>query len=184
MTTIYLVRHGETDENSKNIIQGRKNTHLNTKGVQKTKELRQTIISLGVDICYTSPLLRTLETAFGLVADKALIIKDDRLLERNMGIFDDKNIKEYNPEKYWDYNLNSSDDGVECLTDLFERCQNFLDDVIPKNRDKKILIVSHASVIRCMHHILRNTDLNKEKLHIPIPNSYFEVVKIPKSIAT
>lgn len=82
MTTIYLVRHGETDENSKNIIQGRKNTHLNTKGVQKTKELRQTIISLGVDICYTSPLLRTLETAFGLVADKALIIKDDRLLER------------------------------------------------------------------------------------------------------
>ena len=92
MTTIYLVRHGETDENSKNIIQGRKNTHLNTKGVQKTKELRQTIISLGVDICYTSPLLRTLETAFGLVADKALIIKDDRLLERNMGIFDDKNI--------------------------------------------------------------------------------------------
>ena len=95
MTTIYLVRHGETDENSKNIIQGRKNTHLNTKGVQKTKELRQTIISLGVDICYTSPLLRTLETAFGLVADKALIIKDDRLLERNMGIFDDKNIKEY-----------------------------------------------------------------------------------------
>lgn len=37
MTTIYLVRHGETDENSKNIIQGRKNTHLNTKGVQKTK---------------------------------------------------------------------------------------------------------------------------------------------------
>ena len=152
MTTIYLVRHGETDENSKNIIQGRKNTHLNTKGVQKTKELRQTIISLGVDICYTSPLLRTLETAFGLVADKALIIKDDRLLERNMGIFDDKN--------------------------LFERCQNFLDDVIPKNRDKKILIVSHASVIRCMHHILRNTDLNKDKLHISIPNSYFEVIEL------
>ena len=101
-----------------------------------------------------------------------------------MGIFDDKNIKEYNPEKYWDYNLNSSDDGVECLTDLFERCQNFLDDIIIKNKDKKILIVSHASVIRCMHHILRNTDLNNEKLHIPIPNSYFEVVKIPKSIAT
>ena len=99
-------------------------------------------------------------------------------------IFDDKNIKEYNPEKYWDYNLNSSDDGVECLTDLFERCQNFLDDIIIKNKDKKILIVSHASVIRCMHHILRNTDLNNEKLHIPIPNSYFEVVKIPKSIAT
>ena len=43
---------------------------------------------------------------------------------------------------------------------------------------KKILIVSHASVIRCMHHILRNTDLNNEKLHIPIPNSYFEVIEL------
>ena len=53
-----------------------------------------------------------------------------------------------------------------------------LDDVIIKNKDKKILIVSHASVIRCMHHILRNTDLNNEKLHIPIPNNYFEVIEL------
>ena len=105
-----------------------------------------------------------------------LLYTRDQIVEE--GLLDIPNIKEYNPEKYWDYNLNSSDYGVECLTDLFERCQNFLDDVIIKNKDKKILIVSHASVIRCMHHILRNTDLNKEKLHISIPNSYFEVIEL------
>lgn len=178
MTTIYLVRHAETDENRKGHIQGRENTHLNINGVNKVKELRQTINELGVDICYTSPLFRTLETAFGLVGDKALIIRDDRLLEREMGIYDGKKIEEYDSKKYWDYNLNSSADGVESIKDLFKRCQEFLDDVIEKNQGKKILIVSHGSPIRVMHHILKNTNLEKEKLHFKIPNCYFEVVKI------
>lgn len=178
MTTIYLVRHAETDLNRKGIIQASNNTHLNTNGVNKVKVLRETILDLGCDICYTSPLFRTLETAFGLVADKCLIVNDDRLLDREMGEFEGTPSIDFDHNKYWDYELDSDDGGVEKLSHMFQRCQEFLDEVIEKNKGKKILIVSHVGPIRVMHHILRNTDLKKEKLRFEVPNSYFEKIDI------
>ena len=178
MTTIYLVRHGETDLNRERIIQSSENTHLNTKGVNKVKELRTTILDLGVDICYTSPFLRTLETAFGLVADKVYIINDDRLKDRNMGIYEGKSIESFDHEKYWDYNLNCSDDGVESIKDLFKRGEDFLDEVLSKNKEKKILVVTHMGMFRVLHHLIKKTDLEHEKLRFDVPNCYFEKLEI------
>ena len=177
MTTIYLVRHAETELNRSGVIQGTNNPHLSIKGVNKVKKLRQTIIDLGVDICYTSPLFRTLETAFGLVGDKALIINDDRLIDRNMGNFKGKNKKEFDIDKYWDYNLNSTDDGVEGVKEVFKRSKDFLDEVLNKNKDKKILIVTHNANVKAIHHILRQTDLNKN-LVFEVPNCYFEKIDL------
>ena len=180
MTTIYLVRHGETDLNKEGIIQSLKNTHLNMKGVNKVKQLRTTILDLGVAVCYTSPFFRALETAFGLVADKVLIINDDRLKDRDMGIFEGTKSSDFNHEKYWDYELNSSDDGVESIKDLFKRGEDFLNDILSKNKDKKILIVSHTGMIRVLHHILKNTDLKNSTLRFEVPNCYFEKIDIKK----
>lgn len=178
MTTVYLVRHAETDLNKEGIIQSSKNTHLNTNGVNKVKVLRETITSLGCDICYTSPLFRTLETAFGLVADKCLIVNDDRLHDREMGEFEGKSSSTFDHEKYWDYKLDSGDLGVEKLSHMFERGHDFLDDILEKNKDKKILIVTHKGFLRVLHHILHNTDLTKENLRFEVPNCYFEKIDI------
>ena len=177
MTTIYLVRHAETDLNGSGIIQGTSNPHLSIKGVNKVKELRKTIIELGVDICYTSPLFRSLETAFGLVGDKSLIINDDRLIDRNMGNFEGKNKEEFDLEKYWNYSLNSADNGVEKVKDIFKRSQDFLDEILKKNKDKKILIVTHNANVKAIHHILRKTDLNSNLL-FEVPNCYFEKIDL------
>ena len=178
MTTVYLVRHAETDLNREEIIQSKKNTHLNTNGVNKVKVLRETILDLGCDICYTSPLFRTLETAFGLVADKCLIVNDDRLVDRDMGEFEGKATSEFDHQKYWDYKLDSGDCGVEKLSSVFERCQKFLDEVLEKNKGKKILIVSHNGPIRAMHLILHKTNLETEPLRFSVPNCYFEKIDI------
>ena len=178
MRTIYLVRHGDTDLNNKHIIQSKNNTHLNMRGVNKVKQLRTTLLDLGVDICYTSPLFRTLETAFGLVGDKALIINDQRLIDRDMGDYEGKNTSEFDHEKYWDYNLNCCDNGVEGIQDLFKRCQEFIDDILNNTKYQKILIVSHNGVIRCLHHILKNTDLRNEPLRFEVVNCYFEKIDL------
>ena len=177
MTTIYLVRHAETDLNGSGIIQGTSNPHLSMNGVNKVKNLRQTILDLGVDICYTSPLFRTLETAFGLVGDKALIINDNRLIDRNMGKFEGKKREEFDLEKYWDYSLNSTDEEVEGVQEIFKRSQEFLDEMINKNKDKKILIVTHNANVKAIHHILRKTDLNSN-LVFEVPNCYFEKIDL------
>jgi probable phosphoglycerate mutase len=177
MTTVYLVRHGETDLNSSGIVQGTSNSHLSMKGVNKVKNLRQTIIDLGVDICYTSPLFRALETAFGLVGDKALIINDDRLIDRDMGNFEGKNKELFDLEKYWDYNLNCTEEKVEGVQDIFKRSQEFLEEILKKNKDKKILIVTHNANVKAIHHILRKTDLNSN-LVFTVPNCYFEKIDL------
>lgn len=177
MTTIYLVRHAETDLNGSGIIQGTSNPHLSMNGVNKVKNLRQTIIDLGVDICYTSPLFRALETSFGLVGDKALIINDNRLIDRGMGNLEGKKKEEFDLEKYWNYNLNSTDEGVEGVKDIFKRSQDFLDEILKKNKDKKILIVTHNANVKAIHHILRKTDLNTN-LVFEVPNCYFEKIDL------
>lgn len=178
MTTVYLVRHGETDLNREKVIQSMKNTHLNTNSVNKVKVLRETICDLGCDICYTSPLFRTLETAFGLVADKCLIVNDNRLIDRDMGEFEGKSSDDFDHIKYWDYKLDSGDRGVEKLSSIINRCQDFLDDVLEKNKDKKILIVSHKGPIRIMHHLLNKTDFENEELRFEVPNCYFEKIDV------
>ena len=68
-----------------------------------------------------SPLVRCVETAFILVGDRVEMIRDDRLIEREMGELEGRPREEYNVYRYWDYDLNTSDRGVEPIQDVFKR---------------------------------------------------------------
>lgn len=173
---ICLVRHAETNFNKEGKIQGRSNNNdLNEKGLMQVKKLRGKISLIDFDICYSSPLLRTMETAFSLVGDRVLIERDDRLLERNMGEFEGKDKALYDSDKYWDYNLNCTDFGVEGVRELFDRCREFLSYIKDKHANSNILIVSHAAVIRALHFLLINEDLENNKLTFKVDNCFFEM---------
>jgi broad specificity phosphatase PhoE len=94
-----------------------------------------------------------------------------------MGNFEGKNKEEFDLEKYWNYSLNSADNGVEKVKDIFKRSQDFLDEILKKNKDKKILIVTHNANVKAIHHILRKTDLNSNLL-FEVPNCYFEKIDL------
>ena len=46
----------------------------------------------------------------------------------------------YDANKYWDYNLNCSEQGVEPVQDIFKRCSEFLDYILEKHKDEIILL--------------------------------------------
>ena len=170
---LYLVRHGETDANKDGIMQGRGlNYDLNNNGINQVKELKKDIEKLDVNVCYTSPLLRSWSTAIILVGDKVEIKQDDRLIERYLGNLEGKNKKEYNVKEYWDISKNIEDNGVEPIKDVITRTEEFLDHLKDNySEDDKILIVSHNAVIKAIINILANKNY-KEKLEIySIPNS-------------
>lgn len=172
---ICLVRHAQTDFNKEGKMQGRSNNgDLNDKGLRQVKELREKIKSIDFDICFTSPLLRTMETAFGLVGDRTLIVRDERLIERDLGDFEGKERNLYNSNKYWDYKLNCKDCGVESVKELFSRCSDFLDYINENYFGKNVLIVSHAAVIRAFHFLLSDVDLDCCDLTFSIENCFFE----------
>lgn len=175
MTTIYLVRHAETIFNQKNKLQGLINGELSEKGLKQANLLRQKFNSYDVDFCYCSPLLRTMQTAFTLVGDRCLILKDERLIERNLGQLEGKSRKLYDVEKYWNYDLNSNYLGVEKIQDLYQRCEEFLNDLLKQHLDQKILIVSHSAVIKCLYYILNDENRRNVK-KIKVPNCYFKEI--------
>ena len=179
---IILVRHGETEANADGIMQGQKLNHiLNDKGIRQAKTLKQKLLSTKIDICFTSPLARTWSTAMILVGERVEIKEDGRLIERYLGKWEGENKEGYDPIKYWNYNLNSNDDGVEPIQDIFTRCNSFIDDLKRKcNDDDTILVVSHSATIRCLHHILKNNNLNKNLVDFKIENCYCNKYELKK----
>jgi len=170
---IILVRHGETEANYEGIMQGQGlNYPLNDKGIRQAQRLSQELKKTKIDVCFTSPLARTWQTAMILVGDRVEIKEDKRLIERNLGEFEGVKRDKYDPIKYWDYNLNNKDNGVEGVKEIFERCQNFLDNIYEKFPDSTVLIVSHMAVIRTLHHIISKSDLESNLLTFKIDNCY------------
>lgn len=92
-TIVILVRHGETDWNELDILQGRANTTLNDVGITQMENLGtswEKNVDLDVNVVYSSPLLRARQSAEILCkylpVDFSEIILDDNLQEMGLGI--------------------------------------------------------------------------------------------------
>lgn len=171
---VTLVRHAQTEDNFLGKIQGRENSLLNDTGRRQAQRLRGKLLDEDFACCYSSPLLRTFETAFTLVGDRCEIIRDDRLLEREMGELENRPKEEYNAFQFWNYDKNRLDYGVEPVQDLMNRLNDFLSYLKEKYPDKKILIVTHMEVYRGLRHLLTNKPLKGNLLDGFIDNCSYE----------
>ena len=175
---VTLVRHGQTEENFKGIMQGRMNTLLNDTGRRQAQMLRMKLNDEKFDYCYMSPLTRCVETAMILIGDKTEMIPDKRIIERDLGELDGKPREMFNSYKYWDYDLNKDDFKVEKIQDVFKRCSEFLDYLKDKYPDKSILIVTHQAPYRALRHLLLNHELKGNLLDNKIDNCSCETFKV------
>ena len=57
-TVVYVVRHGETDANRQEIIQGHLDTHLNEAGLAQAELVASALKDVAFDIAFTSDLSR------------------------------------------------------------------------------------------------------------------------------
>ena len=86
MTTLLLVRHGETDWNASGRLQGHTDTPLNDFGRQQARALAYELASEQLDAVYSSDLARARETA-EIVAERLglPVAVDADLREKNWG---------------------------------------------------------------------------------------------------
>lgn len=155
---LYLVRHGETDWNGANMMQGRKGAGLNEAGVEQVKALAEEIRSrkLEFDACFASPLKRAVESAEILVGGKCEILYDDRLIERSFGEFEGRSRDEYwngiGENDAFDRKLNYSGFGIEPIKDVLSRARSFLDEIKSEYAgDKKVLVVAHGVLLNALN---------------------------------
>ena len=113
-----------------------------------------------------------------LVGDRVEIKIDDRLIERNLGNYEGKEVTGYDSIKHWDYNLNLNDNGIEPIKDIIKRVDDFVTYLKNNYMDKDILIVTHGGIVRALYHILNNTDLNSKLCNFNIDNCYITTIEI------
>ena len=139
-TTIYLVRHGETEENARGVFQGQTPGTLSKLGIKQAIAARPAVAALQFDAVLCSDLKRCLDTAnIILEGVDCEIIKEPLLRERDLGNLAGTPIK--------GAVLNET---VETEESMAQRAQAFLEKVRKEYPGKRVLAFSHGFFCRIM----------------------------------
>ncbi len=162
ITEINLMRHGLTDWNKDQKIQGRTNVPLDESSVDKINKIMPQLRSENFDIIISSPLMRAKQTAE--IVNKQLnlpLIEDELLVERNYGKFEGKkvnDIKNDHPDYAKDkINYDIPGDDEETYQEIAQRLKKFIKQVSKEYPNKKILVICHNAVIRTFKMIIKDS---------------------------
>lgn len=148
---LYVLRHGETNENITKVMQGNMETYLNETGKAQAMSVRDKVKEAGIDLVISSPKIRALETA-RLAAPEVDIIEDERLLSRNHGEFEGMTRDQINLHEYWNIKKNVQYERAETVGELFNRISSLLNDILEKYNDKTVMIVTHSGITRVLYY--------------------------------
>ncbi len=149
---IFLVRHGETDHNKNRIIMGHLPTPLNETGKNQAKILAEELKEKGIQVIYSSDLVRAAETAVIISSELNLPVNyTDKLREHTLGDLDGVGISELLDEmdslKEFDdlMTKHNGEQTEDFMTRVWEEFRN----IARKNKEKDyVLIVTHGGCIR------------------------------------
>lgn len=153
---LYLVRHGQTDWNIHWKIQGRSDIPLNDTGRKQAHITGEKSKNIKIDRIIASPLVRAYETAQIINEYHHVPLSvDNRLMERDFGIFEGRYKEDFNFEEFWDYDLNKSYEASEDVHSFFTRIYDYLDELNKTYPEESIMIVAHGGVsipVYCYYH--------------------------------
>lgn len=155
MTKLYLVRHGETEWNANNKVQGTMDTALNDVGIRQAELVAKKLVKENIDLIYTSSLKRAKTTAMKIGEAANLEVNElHNFREICLGPWQGLTLDEIR-EKYEDhyriYRETPSEfnmPGAETFFQVTERFCNAINNIITEHKDRKIVIVSHGAAIK------------------------------------
>ena len=154
-TEIILIRHGETEWNSQQRMQGHSNSDLSSVGQAQIQALGQWMKNVPFDIIYSSDSLRAKQTAEAITQFSGHDLKIDlRLREKNLGVFEgltSEEAKERHPEVFRLFKTAGSkyviDEG-ESTQQLQDRALEIVEEIRFKHPEERVLLVTHGGFIR------------------------------------
>jgi broad specificity phosphatase PhoE len=174
---IWLIRHGESLANQARhfaelnklptieFAEREQDVPLSTLGKKQSKNLQKYFADLSEKptIIFSSPYTRTRQTAEIIKLKDTQILFDERLRERELGIFDrltklgamqkfpDECEKREQLGKFYYRPISG-----ESWCDVVLRLRSFWQNLSLNFADEKVLIITHEVVIRCFRYILEN----------------------------
>ena len=145
---IFIIRHGQTEGNSRKVLQGRSNLPLNETGWQQAKEAAEQLAGVSFDRVYSSPLIRAVQTA-GVIAPYKSPVIDERLIEMDYGPYEGMSLDAPASEVltfFSDFRNNPAPAGMEPLDSVVKRAGLFLEELC--RTTDHILISTHAIAMK------------------------------------
>lgn len=171
-TTIYIVRHGETEHNINGIAQGHTDSPLTPDGIKQAEDLAIIFKDINFDAVFSSDLSRAYRTAQIITSNKINIGKSELLRERNYGKYDggpSRLFKEENKEMHellktlprLERRKIRFAPGIECDEEIINRLITFIKETVVPEDKKTLLIVTHGGIMRAfLNHLDWNGDLD------------------------
>lgn len=139
MTKLYLIRHGETIDNARQLMQGQTQGALNETGVEQARQLAFQLKDEPIDAFVSSDLQRAIDTCRILAEPHGKPLFTTPLLrERDWGSFTGQYIPDLRG-KVWP-------DDIESLDQLFERSRAFLELMKQRYPNQRVAAVGHGII--------------------------------------
>ena len=157
MTTLLLVRHGETVDNVRQIMQGQTQGKLTPNGIEQARALAAELKDTPIDVFVSSDLKRAFDTCVILAAAHGVapdaIVQTKLLRERDWGSFTGRYIPDLK-DAVWT-------DDIESLDALRARAASFLQFVRENYDGKTVLAVGHGIMNKAIRSVHSGTPMNE-----------------------
>ena len=153
-TTILLVRHGETFDNARQIMQGQTQGCLNETGREQARQVAQRLAQEPVDVVVASDLQRAVQTAEIIAEPHGLTVVTTPLLrERDWGGFTGRFIPDLKGEVW--------PDDIESEEALLMRARSFILYITATYPGKKVVAVGHGIINKAILAVYANCTMRE-----------------------
>ena len=155
MTQLYLVRHGETFDNERQMMQGQTPGELNPTGIRQAEALSLLLADVPFQAVVASDLHRAIQTARIVAAPHRLPVATTALLrERDWGSFTGRFIPDLKDVSPWP-------DDIESLPALKERARLFLQFIRENWPQQTVLAVGHGIINKAIQAVYFGKEMNE-----------------------
>lgn len=156
MTTLYLIRHGETVDNAAHLMQGQTQGRLNAVGLRQAEELRERFRQQRVDAFVSSDLRRAIETCEVIAEPHGVKVQTTPLLrERDWGDFTGRYIPDLQGLPF--------PENVESLEEMKRRARRFLDEMSSRYPNQTVLAVGHGIINKAIQSVFHHRPMSEIK---------------------
>ncbi|MHA1860360.1 MAG: histidine phosphatase family protein [Candidatus Asgardarchaeia archaeon] len=176
---LIIIRHGETVDNVRDIIQGQRHGKLTERGMEQVRKLALRLKDEKIDVIFSSDLGRARETTEEIAKfHKVPIHYTPELREREFGIFEGspmeevrKAIRESGLSK-----VEFKPEGGESILELRERARKFLSRILKEFNDETILVSSHGNFNKMLLGVILNLSV-EDSLKIKQDNACLNIIE-------
>lgn len=183
---LYVFRHGETHDNINRVFSGWRDSKITEKGAKQAEELSIALKGKRIDLCITSPLSRTKETArIALKYHPDVVFEEDpRIIERNYGELtghSKQKLMEENPELAVKYRrgYDTPPPKGESMKMVEERVFPFCDELVEriKKNNINVAVSCHGNSMRAIRRYFEKLSIVEElTVENPLAKTYAQYV--------